>query len=53
MWLNVMFLIGASLCVAIILGWVVSRPKRWGVFGAGTPKAPEDQTGADPFARRA
>ena len=55
MWLNFTFLIVASLCVGFILGWVVGRPRRWGVFGADTPGTPdsEDQTGVDSFARRA
>jgi hypothetical protein len=69
MWLNFIVLIIACLCVGFILGWIVGRPRRWGVFGAdalgspgvpvvpGVPEAPgapgsDDQTGADPFARR-
>jgi hypothetical protein len=40
MWLNFVFLIFASLCVGFILGWVVGRPRRWGVFGGDTPGAP-------------
>jgi hypothetical protein len=32
MWLNLIFLIIASLCVGFILGWIVARPRRWGSF---------------------
>ncbi|MGH3376934.1 MAG: hypothetical protein ACRDP6_19570 [Actinoallomurus sp.] len=47
MWLNFIVSIIASLCVGFILGWVVARPRRWGVFGAdalsgpGTPGVPD------------
>jgi hypothetical protein len=63
MWLNTIFLVLACLCVGFILGWVVARPRRWGVFVANAPQtnAPQttplqpddDQTGVDSFARRA
>lgn len=55
MWLNFTFLIVASLCVGFILGWVVGRPRRWGVFGTDAPDTPdsEDETGVNSFARRA
>jgi hypothetical protein len=67
MWLNFIVSIIASLCVGFILGWVVARPRRWGVFGAdaagapgipdapGAPGAPgdEDRPGVSSFARRA
>ncbi|GLY82666.1 hypothetical protein Airi02_005970 [Actinoallomurus iriomotensis] len=63
MWLNFIFLVLACLCVGFILGWVVARPRRWGVFVANAPQpsvprtdAPQeggDQTDADSFARRA
>ncbi len=49
MWLNSVFLILACLCVGFILGWVVARPRRWGVFVAGAPDSGEDR-GADSFA---
>jgi hypothetical protein len=37
MWLNLVFLTFASLCVGFILGWVVARPRRWGAFGGDAP----------------
>jgi hypothetical protein len=40
MWLNIMFLTFASLCVGFILGWVMARPRRWGAFGGDIPGAP-------------
>jgi hypothetical protein len=52
MWLNLIFLIFASLCVGFILGWFVGRPRRWGSFGAGAPPAGDDQN-VGGFARRA
>ncbi|WP_329258435.1 hypothetical protein OG417_20695 [Actinoallomurus sp. NBC_01490] len=58
MWLNFIFLVIACLCVGFILGWVVARPRRWGVFVATAPRTTvpqpdDDQTDADSFARRA
>lgn len=29
MWLNMIFLSLASLCVGGILGWIIARPRRW------------------------
>jgi hypothetical protein len=61
MWLNFIFLIVASLCVGFILGWIVARPRRWGVFaadvpaapaGPGVPQASPEQAEADSFAHR-
>lgn len=56
MWLNFLFLTIASLCVGFILGWIVARPRRWGVFGADAPGAFGAGTPADEdqssFARR-
>jgi hypothetical protein len=57
MWLNFIFLVIACLCVGFILGWVVARPRRWGVFAANAPRTaalrPDgDQTDVDSFARR-
>ncbi len=37
MWLNMIFLSLASLFVGFVLGWLVGRPRRWGVFAAGGP----------------
>ena len=37
MWLNMIFLSLASLFVGFILGWLVGRPRRWGVFAGGGP----------------
>ena len=53
MWLNFIFLIVASLCVGFILGWLVARPKRWGVFVAETSETTDDQAGMDSLARGA
>lgn len=55
MWLNLLFSIVASLCVGFILGWIMGRPRRWGVFGADAPGTPtgEDRPDVDTFARRA
>jgi hypothetical protein len=50
MWLNFTFLILASLCVGFILGWLVARPRRWGVFVSDTPASGEDQAGVDSLA---
>lgn len=52
MWLNLIFVILASLCVGFILGWLVGRPRRWGSFGSDTPPADDDQS-VGGFARRA
>jgi hypothetical protein len=49
MWLNFIFLILASLCVGFILGWLVARPRRWGVFGSDAPAGGEDPAGVDSF----
>jgi hypothetical protein len=46
MWLNMIFLSLASLFVGFLLGWLVGRPRRWGVFAAGGPVGdggPQDQ----------
>lgn len=40
MWLNMIFLSLASLFVGFILGWLVARPRRWGVFAGGRPEGP-------------
>ena len=53
MWLNFIFLITASLCVGFILGWLVGRPRRWGVFPGEGPDTNDDQTGMDTLARGA
>jgi hypothetical protein len=59
MWLNFIVLTIASLCVGFILGWVVARPRRWGVFAADALGTPDIAGGDDPagvdssFARRA
>jgi hypothetical protein len=53
MWLNFFILSLACLCVGFILGWIVARPRRWGVFAAGAPVTGDDQSGVDPLARRA
>jgi hypothetical protein len=45
MWLNFVILITASLCVGFILGWIVARPRRWGVFAADVPVASPASTG--------
>lgn len=37
MWLNMIFLSLASLLVGFLLGWLVARPRRWGVFAGGRP----------------
>jgi hypothetical protein len=29
MWLNMILLSGASLCVGFAVGWIVARPRRW------------------------
>jgi hypothetical protein len=50
MWLNFVFMILASLCVGFILGWLVGRPRRWGVFAADAPADVEEQAGVDTFA---
>jgi hypothetical protein len=47
MWLNFVFLILASLCVGFILGWLVARPRRWGVFVSDIPANGEEQAGVD------
>jgi hypothetical protein len=52
MWLNFIFLILASLCVGFILGWLVGRPRRWGVFVADTPETGEGRAGVDSFVHR-
>ncbi|MDN3351009.1 LapA family protein [Actinomadura sp. DC4] len=48
--MNVVFLILASLCVGFILGWLVGRPRRWGVFAADVPVPGTEQPGVDTFA---
>lgn len=48
MWLNMIFLSFASLFVGFILGWLVARPRRWGVFAGGRP---EDADEAEPRER--
>jgi hypothetical protein len=53
MWLNLLFLILASLSVGFVLGWIVARPRRWGAFVGETPGTQEDPAGFDSFARRA
>ena len=53
MWINLVFLSVASLCVGFILGWLVARPRRWGVFAADTPRPGEDPSDANNFAHRA
>lgn len=53
MWLNLVFLILASLFVGFILGWVVGRPRRWGAFVGETPGTTEDRPDIDSYARRA
>jgi uncharacterized membrane protein AbrB (regulator of aidB expression) len=55
MWLNFVFLIVASLCVGFILGWIVARPRRWGVFAADVPGATQarpEQADVDSLAHR-
>jgi hypothetical protein len=58
MWLNFIFLIVASLCVGFILGWIVARPRRWGVFAADVPAGPNspqarpEQADVDSLAHR-
>ena len=47
MWLNFIVSIIASLCVGFILGWVVGRPRQWGVFGADTPSTPHGPDAPD------
>ncbi|GAA0323631.1 hypothetical protein NE235_05165 [Actinoallomurus spadix] len=49
MWLNMLFLTIASLCVGFILGWIVARPRRWGGFPTGGPAAPEGQGNQEQF----
>lgn len=49
MWLNVLFLILASLCVGFILGWIVARPRRWGAF-ISEVSDPEDRAPLDSLA---
>lgn len=51
MWLNFFFSILASLCVGFILGWLVARPRRWGVFVAGVPEGGDEPASVDTFAR--
>jgi hypothetical protein len=53
MWLNLVFLVLASLCVGFILGWVVGRPRRWGAFAGEAPDAAQAQRDMDSFARGA
>jgi hypothetical protein len=52
MWLNLIFLIFASLCVGFILGWFVGRPRRWGAFVSDTQPADDDES-VNGFVRRA
>lgn len=47
MWLNMLFLSLASLCVGFILGWIVARPRRWGAFGTERPAEPDQPSAAD------
>lgn len=47
MWLNMMFLTIASLCVGFILGWIVARPRRWGAFAGEDPDAAQDRPTID------
>jgi hypothetical protein len=51
MWLNFIIMIVASLSVGFILGWIVGRPRRWGVFVADDSDSPEDPAGMDTLAR--
>lgn len=50
MWLNMIFLSVACLCVGFILGWLVARPRRWGVFAGGMPADVERREDWERFA---
>ncbi|GAA4616969.1 hypothetical protein GCM10023195_75580 [Actinoallomurus liliacearum] len=49
MWLNMLFLAIASLCVGFVLGWIVARPRRWGGFPTGGPAAADQQESWEQF----
>ena len=50
MWLNMIFLSIASLCVGFILGWIVARPRRWGAFAGEEPGGHDDEAALDSLA---
>jgi hypothetical protein len=41
MWLNMILLSGASLCVGFALGWIVARPRRWVYVAGEADREPE------------
>lgn len=44
MWLNMIFLTIASLCVGFILGWIVARPRRWDDYICAEPTHDQPDT---------